>query len=100
MITRQKNRYVLVESTSNMDLRDRVVVQNILDALVFETGGIGFVRANPKIVQQTGEKRFVMRVNRGCEDGVVLALLLPCYTPAALLFTSLMTWPTLLAMSV
>lgn len=74
MITRPKNRYLLVESSALLDTRDHVLAKRILDALVFEIGAVGFVKANPKIVHQVGDTAFILRVNRGYEDGVVLAL--------------------------
>lgn len=74
MIARPKNRYLLVESPMPLDTRDHVLAKRILDAITFEIGAIGFVKANPKIVYQAGDRAFILRINRGCEDGVVLAL--------------------------
>ena len=74
MITRPKNRYLLVESSVPLDTRDSVLAKRILDALAFEIGAIGYVKANPKMVYQAGDRAFILRMNRGYEDDVVLAL--------------------------
>ena len=74
MIMRPKNRYLLVESSAPLDTRDRILAKQILDAVAFEIGAIGYVKSNPKIVYQAGDRAFILRINRGYEDGVVLAL--------------------------
>lgn len=74
MITRPKNRYLLVESSVPLDTRDRVLAERILGAMAFEMGALGYVSANPKLVYQAGDNCFIIRVNRGYEDGLVLAL--------------------------
>ena len=74
MITKPKNRYVLVESSAPLDTADRTVAERILDALAFEIGALGYVKANPKIVHRASDRLFVLRVNRGHEDNLVLAL--------------------------
>lgn len=74
MIIKPKNRYLLVESSSPLDTSNRAVAEKVLDAIAFEIGALGYVRANPKIVQQVGNRAFIIRVNRGWEGDLVLAL--------------------------
>ena len=74
MITRPKNRYLLVESSAPLNTADRILADQVLAAVAFELGAIGYVKANPKIVHQAGDRSFIIRVNRGHEDALVLAL--------------------------
>ena len=73
MITRQKNRYVKIGASENLDFSDKRLLDAFLAALRVEMGGVEYVKANPKIVNYSNAG-FVLRVNRGFEDGVVLAL--------------------------
>ena len=74
MISRPKNRYVLVEATLPIDTADKSVSRKITDLLCAEIGGIGYVRSHPKIVRQLGDRSFIIRVNRGYEEDIALAL--------------------------
>ncbi len=74
MITRPKNRYLLVEASTPLDTSDHGIANAILDSLAVELGAVGYVRANPKIVHSVGGGVFVLRVNRGYEGDLVLAL--------------------------
>ena len=73
MITRQKNRYVKIGASERLDFSDRGLLEAFLEALRVEMGGVEYVKANPKIVNY-GDAGFVIRVNRGFEDSVVLAV--------------------------
>ena len=73
MIARQKSRYVRIGASEILDFSDRGLLNAFLDALRIEMGGIGYVKANPKIVN-CGNSGIVIRVNRGFEDSLVLAV--------------------------
>ena len=73
MITRQKNRYIRIGASERIDFFDSRFLDAFLDALRVEMGGVEYVKANPKIVN-CGVEGFVLRVNRGFEDSVVLAV--------------------------
>ena len=73
MISKQKNRYLLIETSEQLDTRDRVSSSSLLDALNAEMGHTGFLRANPRIVCTMDDYSFIIRVNRGCEHDFILA---------------------------
>ena len=74
MISRPKNRYILVESTAPLDTRSEAVANEIIRLLSVEIGALGYVRSHPKIVCQVGSSRFIVRVGRGWEKEIMLAL--------------------------
>ena len=74
MIYRPKNRYVLVETSHRAGLEDPVVCKNIADMLRDELGTLEYVNAYPKIVSVLGERTFIVRINRGYEDKLILSL--------------------------
>ena len=70
MIIKRKSRYVLVEASS----ADTQQLYTRLEAeLLRVLGQITYTNASPKVVAQYGGL-FVVRVNRGCERDLVLAL--------------------------
>ena len=73
MITRQKSRYVRIGASEILDFSDRGLLDAFLGALRVEMGGVEYVRANPRIVD-CGNTGIVIRVNRGFEDELVLAV--------------------------
>lgn len=73
MITRQKNRYIKIAVSGSVDLAERKFEDAFLNALRSELGSVEYVRANPKIMY-VDDGAFVLRVARGYEDGVVLAV--------------------------
>ncbi len=74
MITRNKNRYILIESSEPVDTRDRSTSSTIINSISKHLGEMGRVEINPKPVFQYGPNVFIMRVNRGFERKAVLAL--------------------------
>lgn len=74
MITKPKNRYILVESSVPLEGRGRTYDSAILGGVAAEIGSLGFVKANPRIVRWIGDNRFIIRSNRGTERDIVLAL--------------------------
>lgn len=74
MIARQKNRYILVEASEAIDLKDPSMSEAVSGAINAEIGAIGYAKAGPRIVRQMGDRSFIIRVSRGHEGGVILAL--------------------------
>ncbi|MEM0201243.1 MAG: Rpp14/Pop5 family protein [Candidatus Micrarchaeaceae archaeon] len=70
MITKRKNRYLLIGCSSELN-------ENIMDyfysSLHNFMGSKNYANANPKIVKTYPNKMFIVRVNRGSEKEVVLA---------------------------
>ena len=73
MILRRKSRYVLVEVSCKADLNSSEIKKDVMLSLTKELGGLGRLRAGPKIVWCDSDSRFIVRVNRGYEKAVVLA---------------------------
>ena len=73
MITRQKNRYVRIGASERINFSDTRFLDAFLSALRVEMGGVEYVKANPKIIN-CADDGLVLRVNRGFEDSVVLAV--------------------------
>jgi RNase P/RNase MRP subunit POP5 len=73
MLTRPKNRYVLIEASEPIDTGNKDTAYEIIKALTAELGAIGYVEAMPKIVYQVGDRSFIIRTNRGREGAVILA---------------------------
>lgn len=74
MITKQKNRYVLVEATEPVGEADRAIADGMMAGILREMGAVAYLDANPKIVSRQGDRFFVIRVNRGYEGILALAL--------------------------
>ena len=72
MILKRKNRYILVEASSPLDAvaESRSIEAAMLRAL----GELYYSEANPKVVAQSDPTLFAIRVNRGQEGRVILAL--------------------------
>ncbi len=62
-----------METSEPVDTRSQATARAIADALSAEMGKTGFLKANPKIVLSVGESSFIIRVNRGSQDDLVLA---------------------------
>lgn len=71
MITKRKNRYILVESTSPIDERNFGDLAGRLHALL---GAFGQLTASPRVVAQYSPNLIAIRVNRGSEASVICAL--------------------------
>ncbi len=71
MITKRKNRYVLVESSTPIDERHFGEISGKLHSLL---GSFGQLDASPRIVAQYSPNLVAIRVNRGFEGDVILAL--------------------------
>ena len=74
MIFRRKLRYILVETSREVNLSDGRVADN-LKAELHRTIGEGvYFRANPHLAAQLREDVFILSVNRNTERDIVLAL--------------------------
>lgn len=74
MITKHKNRYVLVESSAPVDTREAATASYLNDAIAAEMGHVRYLEANPKLVYQVNPSSFIVRVNRGYEKELILSL--------------------------
>lgn len=74
MIIRRKIRYVLVEASREINLGDKATVDGFQRGLDKVLGDLHYADAGPKVVAQYSDRSFVVRVNRGTEDMVVLAM--------------------------
>ncbi len=72
MIFRAKRRYILVRSSAPINA---ITIQYRLgDSLLSFMGAEEYANAMPKVVKQMDDNTFIMRVNRGSERKLVLAL--------------------------
>ncbi len=74
MLLRRKVRYVLVEASEGLDLRDKATADDLERGLAGILGELHFADANPRISAQYSDKVFVLRMNRGTEASIILAL--------------------------
>ncbi len=72
MIYRRKIRYVLLELTSNLDMKIKENEYAFKNSLLSYMGEHNYANANPHIMRQDGDM-FVVRVNRGMERELILA---------------------------
>ena len=71
MILKRKIRYILVESSEPLGEADHKELTRRLEE---QLGLFGQLDANPKVLKQFDGTHFAIRVNRGAEGSVVLAL--------------------------
>lgn len=76
MILKRKIRYVLVESSREIDLGNKVNLDGFQRSMGKVLGDLHYADAGPKVVAQYTGTSFVLRANRGFEDKVILALAL------------------------
>ncbi len=74
MIFKRKNRYILVETSSPIDLSNRGVFEEVASKLKSYLGEHAFMESNPQIISKLDEKNFIMKVTRGTEKQLFLAL--------------------------
>ncbi len=74
MITRYKNRYILVESSAPINTQDKQTSSSFLSAMHKQVGEMGHAEMNPKPAYQYNPNVFIIRVNRGSERKAILAL--------------------------
>lgn len=74
MITKHKNRYILIEASDPIDTQDGSVSMGIINSTQRQIGELGHIEMHPKIIMQYNERAFIMRVNRGSERKAMLAL--------------------------
>ncbi len=71
MIMKRKLRYILVESSEPTGEADHKELARKLEG---QLGLFGQLDANPRVLKQFDATHFAIRVNRGAEGNVVLAL--------------------------
>ncbi len=74
LIARRKSRYLLVEASRDADLVSKEGQRGLSDGLARALGDIGYMNSSPRVMHQVARNAFIMRVARGEEGNVVLAL--------------------------
>ena len=74
MILKRKFRYILVESSIQMDWK--ALSAEISNKLSAYLGERFYINADPRVVANCGSNAFILRVNRGSEQDAVLGT---CY---------------------
>ena len=74
MILKRKFRYILVESSIQMDWK--ALSAEISNKLSAYLGERFYINADPRVVANCGSNAFILRVNRGSEQDVALGT---CY---------------------
>ena len=74
MIRRRKFRYILVEPSAPLDPSDKSFQAALSEGMSRYMGEFGYVDASPKVVRTAANGSFMLRVNRGTETAVTLAL--------------------------
>jgi RNase P/RNase MRP subunit POP5 len=74
MLIRRKIRYILIEASRELDMRDSLTQGDFENRMALALGELHYADANPKIVRQCNPRTFIIRVNRGHEPKAILAL--------------------------
>ena len=74
MITRRKSRYLLVESSRDVNFESKEEQRSLGDGIARVIGEFGYMNSSPKLIKQLNNKVFIIRTSRGGEDHVILAL--------------------------
>ena len=74
MIARRKSRYLLVESSKDVNLDSKEEQRSLAEGIAKVIGDFGYMNSSPKVMRQLSSRVFVMRSSRGSEGHVVLAL--------------------------
>ncbi len=72
MILKRKSRYVLIESSRSIDVISKH--RQMLGILSTFLGESYLYESNPRVTKQYDGNVFIMRVNRGTEDKLILGL--------------------------
>ncbi|MEM0094751.1 MAG: Rpp14/Pop5 family protein [Candidatus Micrarchaeaceae archaeon] len=74
MILKKKHRYILAEGSRPFDCDSRTLEEEICKGLLSFMGAKSYSKASPRIVKTMGRDSFILRVARGSEREVILAL--------------------------
>jgi RNase P/RNase MRP subunit POP5 len=74
MIYRRKQRHILVEASSEINLADKRVEDDLKARLRGFLGEIEYFKSNPQVSAQLNGNVFILSVNRGYERNAILAL--------------------------
>ncbi len=74
MIFKRKLRYVLVEASEGIDMKDPYKAEKLKRGIQAFMGQLPYFKANPQVSAQLSDRTFVLSMNRGYERNVVLAL--------------------------
>ncbi|MDE1823248.1 MAG: Rpp14/Pop5 family protein [Candidatus Micrarchaeota archaeon] len=76
MLRRNKYRYVMAESSIPIDTANPSPSNELLNEISKAIGDISYLEAKPRIAYSAGSNRFILKVRRGHEARIVLALAL------------------------
>ena len=68
-----KNRYILAESSAQIDFNDPANQRALESGIMHALGTLNYSYSNPKMMLAT-EKQFILRIQRNSEDSTILAL--------------------------
>jgi RNase P/RNase MRP subunit POP5 len=71
MITRRKSRYIIIRSTKPFSASMMNLFNSKLSEII---GSIGMCEANPYFVKSINDNSFIIKVSRGSERRIILAL--------------------------
>ncbi len=74
LIVRRKSRYLLVESSREVNLDSKEEQRSLAEGIAKVIGEFGYMNSSPKVMRQLNPKSFIIRASRGQEGAVVLAL--------------------------
>ncbi|MGI0141098.1 MAG: Rpp14/Pop5 family protein [Candidatus Micrarchaeales archaeon] len=74
MILKRKSRYILTESSKEIDLSDKRTWDELRNAIAKFIGEKDYADSNITFIKHTSPTRFILRTSRGAEKKVVLAL--------------------------
>ncbi len=74
LIARRKSRYLLVESSKDVDFSFREEQKGLAEGIAKVIGEFGYMNSSPKVMRQINSKVFVIRASRGAEGHITLAL--------------------------
>jgi RNase P/RNase MRP subunit POP5 len=71
---KEKRRYILIESTADIDLQDKNFEFEFYKELLHNIGEINYYRANPKIMRYVSSKRFILKCSLARYRETILAV--------------------------
>src|SRR5271155_1051347 len=71
---REKHRYILVESTIEIDANDKSFQHELFKELIHNLGEINYYRANPRIMKYIGDRKFILKCNLARYKEMIIAL--------------------------
>ncbi|MDE1825193.1 MAG: Rpp14/Pop5 family protein [Candidatus Micrarchaeota archaeon] len=101
MIFRRKSRYVLIEPSRQIDMSQKESWSALREELAKFMGEKSYIDANPFLIEGSSAGNFIIRVSRGSERQLILALsFIKCIGPAEIGFYTIKTSGTIRSLRV